>query len=162
MKNLGIFVIDMQEDFLNQIREKEKLIWAQKRLLNFAKEKQIPVFILEYQGRGGELIPELKKSVVNGESYTIPKYHCNGFENNLPLTCLLERCRIKNLILTGVFAGACVLETAKGAKKEGITVFTSDMLMNRRYESDTRWYKQHTNYYESLGQLLINISNPNL
>jgi len=55
-----------------------------------------------------------------------------------------------------------VLETAKGAKKEGIAVFTSDMLMNRRYESDTRWYKQHTNYYENLGELLTAISNPNL
>jgi nicotinamidase-related amidase len=162
MKNLGIFVIDMQEDFLKQLREKERLIWAQNRLLNFAKEKQIPVFILEYQGRGGKLIPEFKKSVAKGESYTVPKYHCNGFKNNPHLIYLLERGEIKNLILTGVFAGACVLETAKGAKKQGITVFTSDMLMNKRYESDTRWYRQHTNYYESLGQLLTTISDPNL
>jgi nicotinamidase-related amidase len=72
------------------------------------------------------------------------------------------RLGIKNLILTGVFAGACVLETAKGAKKEGIKVLTSDVLMNRRYESDTRWYKQHTIYHETLGELLTTISDPNL
>jgi nicotinamidase-related amidase len=162
MKNLGILVIDMQEDFFELIKEKEKLGWAQNRLLNLAKEKKILIFILKYQGRGGELIPKFKKILEEENSYFILKNHCDGFKKNPALTYLLKRMKIKNLILTGIYAGACVLETAKGAKNKGINVFTSDMLMNRRYESDTNWYKKNTNYHENLAELLTTISDPNL
>ena len=166
MNNLGILVIDMQEDFLNdpllfKETEKERLVNAQIKFLNIAREKQIPVFTLEYNG-SGRTIPKLKKILRESKSYFVKKNYCGGFNKNEAFSCLLERWRIKNLILTGIYANACVCETTKGAKEKGMNVFTSRELMNEMFESDIRWYQKNTTYFQNLDDLIKEISNPNL
>ena len=142
-------------------REKKKLIDTQIRFLNIAKRKQIPIFALEYKGRG-ETIPELQGILKDSGNYFIQKDRPNGFHNNPTLISLLERWKIKNLILTGVYSNVCIRETAEGAKKEGFNVFTSQELMDKSYDCYTRWYKENTDYSQKLDELLVKISNPNL
>ncbi|MCK9567978.1 cysteine hydrolase [Candidatus Pacearchaeota archaeon] len=169
MENLGILVIDMQEDFIgrNKPREIEELIQYQKKLFKFAHKKKIPIFILEWENCGKtseELISELS----NNKTYFIPKYENNGFLNedlvweedsfkeeyqNKELSNLLEKEQIKNLILTGISKDACVLATTLGAKRRGYNPFTSDELMNKR-KKDVYEFHEYSNHYETLQELL--------
>jgi nicotinamidase-related amidase len=159
MQNLGILVIDMQENFFTE--DKERLVRAQTKLLAWIKKRQIPIFTLEYDGKG-ETIPQLREMLKKRQSYFIKKYNVNGFEDNPELTFLLERWGIKNLVLTGIYHYACIKETAEGAKDNGIKVFTSEDLMDRTYDSYTRWYQEHTDYSSTLKELIRKIANQNL
>ena len=166
MQNLGILLIDMQENFLNwnnpflEKKEIARLVEAQIRFLGITKRKKIPVFTLEYENRG-ETIPKLQEILKQSENYVIRKKKSNGF-NNPELSLLLKEKRIKNLILTGIYSYACVKETSEGAKNEGFNVFTSQELMDKSYDCYTRWYQANTNYSKTIGELLTKISNQNL
>jgi nicotinamidase-related amidase len=159
MQNLGVLVIDMQESFFTE--DKERLVRAQTKLLAWTEKRQIPIFTLEYDGKG-ETILQLREMLKEKQSYFIKKDNVKGFEDNLPFISLLERWRIKNLILTGIYHYACVLRTAEGAKDNGIKVFTSEELMDRTYDNYTKWYQEHTDYSPTLIGLMRKITNQNL
>jgi nicotinamidase-related amidase len=184
MKQLGILLIDMQDYFINQNlpKEIEQLISAQKRLLNFASENQIPIFALEYQSvkeKYGITSKELKEELQRNKVYFISKYEDNGFlsrdsiimgdisgkdHQNLELIKALQREQIKNLILTGINKDACVLKTAEGAKERKYEIFTSEELMNRR-KMEVEWFSRYSNHHQTLNELLGNLNNsinPNL
>jgi nicotinamidase-related amidase len=176
---IGIMLIDMQERYF--IKEKEELVSAQIRLLDYAKEKSIPVFTLEYVGEG-ETIPELKRELEGAKNYFVKKYNNNSFiklndnylkgkfndwvlfgdewnENppeNKRLISLLKKNKIKKLILTGINKSECVFKTAKGAKKRGYEIFTSDELMNEQ-KTDYLWYSENSNHHRTLDKLIENI-----
>ena len=69
--------------------------------------------------------------------------------------------QIKNLIITGINKDACVLETAKGAKKRKYNIFTAEELMNWN-KIKVEWFYDNSNHYQTLKELLDNFSNPNL
>ena len=77
MKNLGVLVVDMQEKF-PMARGDYLLIKKQKQLLKYAKEKEIPVFVLEFI-KNGKTISELQPFLTNLNIHLIPKYNNNGF-----------------------------------------------------------------------------------
>ena len=166
MQNLGILLIDMQENFINGnnplLEEKEmaRLVEAQIRFLNIAKRKQIPVFTIEYENRGKTIL-KLQEILRQSENYIIKKKKSNGF-NNPELSPLLKGKGIKNLILTGIYSNVCIRETAEGAKNEGFNVLTCRELVDIPYECYVRWYRENTDYSQKLDELLRKISNPNL
>lgn len=172
MKNLGIMIIDMQDFFINSSHPKEIeiLVDAQKKLLNFASENAIPVFVLEYFAKG-RTTQELKEGLSKNKEYVILKENDNGFiraPNNIEETFeaeyqnmqLQEKLReegIKNLILTGINKDACVLKTAKGAEKRQYNIFTAEELMNRT-KIDVGWFYHHSNHNQTLNELLESVS----
>jgi nicotinamidase-related amidase len=173
MKNLGILLIDMQEHWINSSlpKEIENLIDAQKRLFNFVLERQIPIFVLEYID-SGKTIKELTQALSKNKTYFIPKYEDNGFiidglfsapdslkeeYQNQELKKILEKEEIKKLILTGITKDACVLETAKGAKKRNYPIFTAEELMNMN-KFKVEWFYNNSNHYKTLTELLNGIS----
>lgn len=169
MKNLGIMLIDMQEGFIwsPMPREIVELVESQKKLFNFAYEKQIPIFVLEYIG-SGKTIDELTTALSNNKTYFLPKYKNDGFarsyhileEEELSNEQLIEKLneeKITDLIFTGVNKDACVLATVQNAKKRGYKIFTSEELMNRKKQCEY-WYYHNSNHYETLTELLSEIS----
>jgi isochorismate hydrolase len=169
MNNLGIMLIDMQEEFIwNPMpREIIELVESQKKLFNFACEKQIPIFVLEYID-SGKTIDELITTLSKNKTYFLPKYKNDGFvksyhilENkelsNEQLIEKLDEEKITNLIFTGVNKDACVLATVKNAKNRGYKIFTAEELMNRKKQCEY-WYYENSNHYETLTELLNEIS----
>ncbi|MCK9595710.1 cysteine hydrolase family protein [Candidatus Pacearchaeota archaeon] len=186
---LGIMIIDMQKKFFECIDLEEKLylLRNQKRLINFADERNIPILSLEYK-RCGQMIESLKKRLENIENYQIPKYNDNGFiiafkknkkiyyniesasiksvyggeyTENDKLNSILKNKGINHLIITGIFKDECVYHTVKGAVKRGYKIFTSEDLMDCKgwlYD----WYKANSNHYKTLDKLFEGINNQNL
>lgn len=172
---LGILLIDMQEGFV--IDEREELVETQIKLLDFAKDRKIPIFTLEYFCKG-ETIKELQTFLEEQNNKIIKKYNDNAFikmeskyypyyfykdlepeqrcpENKELLKSLKEK-KIDKLILTGINKTGCVLKTARGAKKRGYVIYTSEELMNESY-SLGHWYYENSNHYKTLKELLNKI-----
>jgi nicotinamidase-related amidase len=185
---LGIMLIDMQEGCT--IKEKENLVAAQIKLLNYAAQKDIPVFTLEYIGER-KTISELQEPLSKVNNHFIEKYNDNAFikltdkyiksdlrkgskdyvlfgdewqENppeNKKLKKLLNKNKIKQIILTGIYKDACIFKTAKGAKKRGYEIFTSDELMEP-HKLEFGWYPENSNHYKTLDELIKKIESLNI
>lgn len=172
MNHLGILLIDMQDFFIERCppKEIEILIKSQKKLLNFAYKKGIPVFALEYISVG-ETTEKLKRELSKNKSYFIRKEGDNGFiiapphiedtfeeiKQNRKIRNLLEKEEIQNLILTGIHKDACVLKTAIGAKNRKYNIFTSEELCDRT-KKNIPWFYENSNHYKTLSELLDKIS----
>jgi len=172
MKNLGILLIDMQEFFIKKCHPKEMeiLIKSQKKLLNFAYKKEIPVFVLEYISVG-ETIEELEEELYKNKNYFMRKEGNNGFiiappyiedtfeeiKQNRKLRNLLNEEKIQNLILTGIHKDVCVLKTAIGAKNRNYNIFTSEELSDRT-KKEIPWFYENSNHYQTLSELLNRVS----
>lgn len=166
---LAVLLIDMQEIFLKDIfdEERKREIPYQIEVLDYCKANDIPVFVLEYE-REGSTIPVLKDKIdsLNKKSYII-KSHSNGFEGT-DLEKQLKFENAENLLLMGINASACVLETAEGALERGYNLMTSKDLIADSFgecydpESDVLesryWYKKNSIYRDNYKDLLQIIS----
>ncbi len=76
------------------------------------------------------------------------------------LESILKEKRIKNLILTGVHKDACVLATAKEAKKRGYNLIIAKDLMDEDEGYADDWYQKNTTYLNSIHQIYNLIQSP--
>lgn len=143
---LAILLIDMHSFYLEDIEEKEKEreIPYQIDVLKFAQRDDIPVFVLEYAGKG-PTIPILKNEADKAPRVKyIAKPGDDGFED----TGLAEQLRdygVENLLLMGINASACVKFTAESALKNGFNILTSKQLIAEPpvMPDDWFWDKDH-------------------
>lgn len=179
---LGIMIIDMQEGYHLKENEKKTLLSNQIKLLEYASKRNIPVFTMEYTGEGDSFY-ELSEVLKNNDNQFIKKYNDNSFvkitdkyvknnlkeiseecilfgdewnnkaPENLLLKRILKKKKIDKLILTGIYKNSCVFKTAKGAKKRGYEIFTSDELMDSP-NMNYLWYNENSNHYSTLKGLL--------
>ena len=172
-KKLAVLLIDMQDSFLEEILEEEKKteIPYQLEVLDYCKDNNIPVFVLEYF-RFGETTRVLKEKV---DSLPVKEYVTKHYDNGFIETDLEARLRkygTETVLLMGVNASACVILTAKGALNAGFKIMTSkDLIADSDWhvteefiikengshgESDESvpWYKEHGIYRDSYKELL--------
>lgn len=157
--NNAILLIDMQDSFLGRLNpyEREEEIPYQIEVLNAAKRNSIPIFVIEYAGMGST-IPELMDVISNSDYEIITKPYNNGFlQTNLD--DLLKEKGIDSLVLMGVFASACVYETAEGALEKGYEILTStDVIADHewvfRHTESAEWYAEHGTLFEDHGQIV--------
>jgi len=165
IKNLSVILIDMQEFFLQRLtpRVRKELLNNQKKVIDWAKNNRIPVFVTEYSSGNqnrGEIIPIFKKRIRNLKSYKIIKLQNGGFTNT-ELNNLLKEHGVKRILLLGVNANGCVQDTAIGALHRGYKVLTSEGVIANVYRKDlllsTRnknWYRSNTTFFDSPEKLL--------
>lgn len=170
--NLAVLLIDMQEYFLEDICDEEKAreVPYQLEVLDYCKKENVPVLVLEYEGCG-QTISILKEKVDSLEKKDyIKKKHDDGFID----TDLAEKLRkndIEIVLLMGIYASACVLQTGQGAISEGFKIITSkDLIANPkpipRYiynpselsNESIDWYKANGTYVDNYKDLLDLIS----
>lgn len=76
----------------------------------------------------------------------IEKMRNSGFYET-SLDDILKRDNVSNLLLTGINAGACILDTAIDGLKKGYTISTGWELIldhnRKRYEKSVEWFKQN-------------------
>jgi nicotinamidase-related amidase len=79
MKNLGILIIDMQPKFLHLDEEEHiELVGNHLDLIEHAKEKEVPIFVMEYINQD-KTIDELRIPLEQSNAVFIEKYNDNAF-----------------------------------------------------------------------------------
>ena len=170
LSDWALLIIDMQDTYLNGVETEKlnKLVSAQLNFLFNPLIKNMDIFLIEYKNEGKTadyIMDSLKKIKSNIKDYTFQKESPNAFGNQ-DLYYALEQLKKKNLIVMGVNATGCVLETARNALYYKFKVFTSDDLIE-----DEGWirgegfsnpklgfYPQETSYFENYKLLLNAIS----
>ena len=149
--NLGVLMIDMQEIYLTNVRKKERLMEAQSKVLKICEEKDIPVGVLEMKDRGktdpylNSLIEKVPRNV------TIEKPEYDGFLRTGLYDKLSELGinRGDSIYFMGVYARACVKDTARTARDLGFKIATSqDVIAN---ESDLLYFLCPDKWYSENG-----------
>ncbi len=161
--NLAVLVIDMQEWFLQGIEyeEQHKEIPYQVEVLEYCKNNNIPVFVIEYKDCG-PTVKIIKDKVDSLEKKTyITKPYDDGFIKT-DLAEQLRKNKIDTVLLMGINASACVLNTAAGAVIAGFKVMTSKDLISdpKSYDSNESigWYETNSIYRDDYKDLLDLIS----
>ncbi|MCX8021325.1 MAG: isochorismatase family protein [Syntrophorhabdaceae bacterium] len=103
-----LVIIDAQEKLLPVISNREGIVQNMLRLVKFAKITGIPMVLTE-QEKLGSTIPEIKNEIPGIDP--IKKLHFNCFFNEA-FTSSIEALKRKTLIVSGVEAHICVLQTA--------------------------------------------------
>ena len=135
----GIVLVDMQEGFFERgfyPYEKSEMLREQKRVLEAAKEYDLPVLVFEMEGFGETLAPleELIQQVPKHTTFS--KYRQDGFEiyghlqspnpEVFPSDWLKEQ-GVNALYFMGINGNACVYETANSAQDlYNFTIATSN------------------------------------
>ncbi|BCN30852.1 cysteine hydrolase family protein [Anaeromicropila herbilytica] len=127
----ALLVIDMQEDYIGDIRNKKRFPYKSdillprinQRISEFTKEGNLVIYIVNrffYQRRGYK--PELVKGLnIVEASPVFIKNRANSFSNPKLLQYLQEK-NINEVELVGVDGNYCVAATALDAKKNGLVV----------------------------------------
>jgi len=152
---LAVMLIDMQDYFIGKNREKEKLIPYQIEVLEFCKDHNVPVIVAEYYDRG-PTTDKLQKALAclpQANVKTIIKKNDNAFEYT-DLAFILEDLGTQYLLVMGINASACVLDTAKNAVNNGLKIITSKTLIAGVCSSCSTtathsWYEQNGVYHEN-------------
>ncbi len=157
--DLAILVIDMQDYFLSWIdpQSTDALISAQQNVLRHATQEDIPIAVLEMEGYG-PTVDSILEEVANVPTCTfIQKTNLSGFQNT-DLDKHLQKWERRTLLLMGLYAGACIRETALGGRRKGYSVITTPQLiaeMNDTFaEQAFCWYTQNNCFAKDYKRLL--------
>lgn len=160
-RGLAVLLIDMQEFYVKTVSkdEIEKEVPYQIAVLDYCKENNIPVFVLEANpAMNGHTIPVLKEKInsLTKKDY-IFKEEEDGFVDT-SLDELLKQENIKHVLLMGVYASLCVKSTAEGALRRGYNIMTSkDIIVDPHhpiYDESIGFYKKYGVYRDSHKNLL--------
>lgn len=155
MKKIATLLIDMQDYYIDT-EEKKQLIPNQISVINFSKENNIPVIVLEMAHRE-ETTQSLKKALNKFPKdfvYFLKKSNNDGFSNP-KLDFILRSRNISILLLMGINAAYCVYATAKTAISKGYTIITSGDLIagydgnDETHCEDAGWYINNSIYEHS-------------
>jgi nicotinamidase-related amidase len=138
--NSVLLVIDMQERLLPNIHNKEQITLNCNRLINGAAELGIPIIISEQYPRGlGPTISEIKESIDNAKNKTsvqcIEKttFSCT---NNDDFLDVVEELNRDQVIICGIEAHICVLQTALGLTDQGLIPYVVADAIGSRVEEN--------------------------
>ena len=117
-----LLMVDMQERLLPAIDEFERVIQKCALLLNVAEKLDLPLIITEQYPKGlGPTVPELESK----NATVFEKLSFSGFRDEKIRShfMTLEDSGIKHVIVCGIEAHVCVMQTALELKQAGFGVF---------------------------------------
>ena len=129
-ENTTALFIDFQEKLFPAMDEKELLLKNTKILLEGLKTLNIPtVFTQQYSKGLGETIEELRSLVPGFSGIEKTDFSCLGAEE---YAGFLKANQSKNIILCGIEAHVCVLQTAVDLKEAGYSpIVVTDCITSR-------------------------------
>jgi nicotinamidase-related amidase len=155
----AVLLIDMQEEFLDDIDpyEKDRIIGKQKEVLGICINGDIPVAALRCSGVGN-IISELSSMV-----YEVPR-HCelkktedDGFDGT-DLESTLRNWDVEKCFLMGINADGCVRRTGRGAVARRFQIATSDDVIAEPLdwigEKGKYWFVKNGDYYNKYEEFL--------
>jgi len=154
--NPAVLVIDMQPVFTRFLAEtdKDKIIPAQQSVLKYCADTGIPSVLVEYSGNQRTI-----DAILNAWS-GIPKRICiikedNDAFINTELDEILTGWNVKYLILMGINALGCVMDTALSAV-ESFGIGTSrDVIANAApLQSSLGWYQRNSDLFDTYEDMI--------
>jgi nicotinamidase-related amidase len=133
-KNTVGLIIDIQERLFPVMLEKEKLL---KNCLTLAKglnELQLPLLITQQYTKGlGETLPEIKGAIPDFKFIEKRAFSCC---DEPAVVNQLKKLGAKNIIICGIEAHVCILQTAIDLKEAGLQpVVVMDCISSRTKEN---------------------------
>jgi nicotinamidase-related amidase len=126
-------VIDIQERLLPPIFEKERLFRNSQMLIRLAKILSLPVVLSTQYSKGlGQTIPEIASLLPNVRAVDKLEFGCFG--NGEFCSAISVLSGRNTLLLCGMEAHICVMQTALGALNQGLTVHVAADAVSSRTE----------------------------
>ncbi len=133
-ENCALLVIDVQEKLLPPIFNKETLVKNSALLIHAAQILQIPVLVTTQYARGlGNTVPELASLVADVTPIDKTEFGCFG--KDVFCSAVKELPGHRNtMLLCGMEAHICVMQTALGALDQGYIVHVASDAIGSRSE----------------------------
>ncbi|MBX2866935.1 isochorismatase family protein [Candidatus Kaiserbacteria bacterium] len=144
---VGVALIDMQEGFVDRLSDSdyETLVESQICLVQECMKTKTPLFLMETR-EYGSMIDVLNREIDRDASNVaiLSKRGEDGLDN-LTSQLWLAHFGIDTLILTGMSASFCVLETAQSLVHFGYRIVTADNLIMNGWTRNPE-YREHPDY----------------
>jgi len=131
----GLVIVDIQERLLPAIFEQERLVQQAVRLIKGAAILGIPIFATEQYKKGlGATVPEIASAITGFaplEKVTFSAFRADGFHNSL------KDKKIIDVLLCGMEAHICILQTCLDLLDAGFTVFVVADAISAREPKNT-------------------------
>ncbi|MEQ8709913.1 MAG: hydrolase [Rhodospirillales bacterium] len=119
-----LLVIDIQQRLLPTMDDPETVVRHSEMLLRAASELAVPVMVSEQYPKGlGPTVSPLRELAAGGRIFEKMAFSCTGETEILRHLKSLGR---RQLVLCGIEAHVCVLQTALGLRQEGYDVFVAE------------------------------------
>lgn len=131
-----LLIIDIQTKLLPAMRDPEAVVDRAGKLIDGAAILNIPVFVSEQYPKGiGPTDPTVLAQAQAAGAEVIEKVHfsCAGQEG---FTETLQATGRSQVVIAGIEAHVCVLQTAMGLKAAGFDVFVAQDATSSRKDSD--------------------------
>jgi nicotinamidase-related amidase len=126
-------VIDMQERLLPPIFERERLVRNSQLLIRLANLLPLPVVLSTQYAKGlGQTIPEIASLLPNVKAVDKLEFGCFG--NGEFCSAISVLAGRNTLLLCGMEAHICVMQTALGALNQGLNVHVAADAVSSRTE----------------------------
>jgi nicotinamidase-related amidase len=126
-------VVDIQERLLPPIFEKERLVRNSQLLIRLANILSLPVVLSTQYSKGlGQTIPEIASLLPNVKAMDKLEFGCFG--NGEFCSAISVLSGRNTLLLCGMEAHICVMQTALGALNQGLTVHVAADAVSSRTE----------------------------
>ncbi len=117
-------VIDIQEKLVNVMEYRDQLITEARRLIQAAVILKIPIVVTEQYPRGlGPTIPQIRELIDGFAPIEKLAFSCCGESAYLEA---IRHSGKKQVLLCGIEAHVCVLQTALDLRQEGFEVFVPE------------------------------------
>lgn len=128
-----LLLVDVQEKLTPLVQEAEGLVEHCQRVLEIADLLSIPIVVFEQYPAGlGETVPPLQFFKKNYPCVSKTTFSCVAEAEGL---ARIQKSKCKQVILVGIEAHVCVLQTAVGLREMGYDVFVViDAVASRRLE----------------------------
>jgi len=116
-----VVLVDVQDKLTPLIHNHEKLITNCQWVCQLARELDVPIIVSEQYPKGlGHTIPALQPFVTDTNTQTKVAFSCAA-----DTACMqaVEQTGAQQIILVGIEAHVCVLQTAIGLRERGFEVF---------------------------------------
>lgn len=133
-KNAALVVIDYQEKLLPKIHNADGVSEQAVRLIRFARELGIPILWTEQYPKGlGRTVDTIAAELQGISPVEKTAFGCL---NEPQFARALEATGRKQLLLTGIEAHICVMQTALAAREKGYDVFIPKDAVGSRFEQE--------------------------
>ena len=133
----ALLVIDMQERLMPAIRRSEQVAWNARRLIRAAQLLQIPVVATEQYPRGlGPTVPAIRQLLDAGRDHALPEKQMFSCRQCAPVFDALRSDAIRQIVVVGIEAHVCVLQTTLDLIAQGFELFPVGDGIGSRFEPD--------------------------
>lgn len=131
-KGSVLVVIDMQEKLVPLLVKKEEVIGNIVKLIKFCKACKVPILLTEQYPKGlGRTIEEIRAELRGLAPIEKTSFSCFGSEE---FKRALKKINAKTLIITGIEAHICVMQTALESPKDFRVYVVADAISSRKVE----------------------------